>query len=338
MHKILFSIVLFTGVLVSCGDETPEVVETPKTENIDSLIAQTPEDVKLLVERGNERLVTYQLELALQDATKAFRLDSTNFDARLLYANVMNNKVGRTVQDIYTAQRHFNVLLSEQPENLPSLIGLASTYTFQQDFNNSFKYINEALRINPKYRDAYILKGTNYRLMNKPDLTKSSYETAIQQDPEFYEAYVMLGSIYLKEENPVCIEYYTTAHELRPNSPEALYGEAYAKQHFGTPNVIKDAVGMYHDLSQDTSKYYSSQAFFQLGHIKQHIDKELDSAIYYYSNATYVSPNFVEAFHNIGVCYADLGDKSRAMKNFGKALAINPEYELSRREADKIKF
>lgn len=338
MHKILFSFIILAGFLASCQEETPEISDGPENQSIDSLIANSPEDVSLLVKRGNERLVNYQLELAIQDATKAFRLDSNNFDARLLYANVMNNKVGRTVQDIYTAQRHFNVLLKEQPENIPSLIGLASTYTFQQDFTNSFKYINEALRIDPTYRDAYIMKGTNYRLLNKPDLMKSSYETAIQQDPTFHEAYTILGSIYLQEENPICMEYYTTARELQPNSAEAKYAEAYAKQHFGNDDVINEAVGMYHELSQDTSKYYSSQAFFQLGHIKQFVKNDLDSAIYYYSNATYVFPNFVEAFHNIGVCYADLGDKSRAMKNFGKALAINPDYELSRQEADKIKF
>lgn len=334
MKKIFFSIIAF-GVLFGCGDVQPVNTQN-ETENIDSLISRSPNNVNLLVKRGKERLVNYQVDLAMQDAAKAFRLDSSDFDARLLYANVLNNQPERTVNDVLTAQRHFAFLTKENPKNLPSLIGLASTYTFLQDFNASFKYVNEVLRIDPKYRDAYILKGTNYRLMNKPKLMKSSYETAIQQDPNFFEAYLILGSIYLQEGNPVCIEYYTTAHSLRPNSSEAKYAEAYAKQKLGNSNVRQNAIQIYRELAQDSSKYYSSQAFFQLGHIKQFVDEDLDSAIYYYSHATYVFPQYIEAFHNIGVCYKLLGDKSRALQNFAKALSINPEYTLSRDEAEKI--
>jgi phage terminase large subunit-like protein len=66
-------------------------------------------------------------------------------------------------------------------------VSLASTYTQQGDFEKSFQYINEALRIDKKYRDAYILKGTNYLTLGNRKLAKSSYETAIQQDTKFFE-------------------------------------------------------------------------------------------------------------------------------------------------------
>lgn len=93
---------------------------------------------------------------------------------------------------------------------------MANTYSLRHDFDNSFKYINRALKINPRYRNAYILKGSNYRLLGNSKLAISSYETAVQQDPAFYGGYLMLGALYEFEENPICIEYYTTASQLQP--------------------------------------------------------------------------------------------------------------------------
>lgn len=326
MKYLIFFIPFF---LVSCGGSKPVKAE-PK--DLDSLLVMYPDSLELIIAHGSKMLKEYKFDKAMADGAKAFRLDSTNLDARMLYADVLNNRPERSVSDISTAQRHFKIIVKKQPKNPKALVGLASTYSQQMDFDKSFQYINQALKIDPRYRDAYVMKGSNYLFLNKPDLAKSSYETAVQQDPSFYEAYLMLGSLYQAENNKICIEYYKTAADLQPKNPEVLFSLAYAQQVFEQP---EEALSIYRKMIQIDTSYY--QALNQIGVIKQYNYKQIDSAIYYYNSALQTEPRFVEAWHNLGMCYEEKGDITRAMQSYAKALKYNPEFKLSRDRADALK-
>ena len=331
MKTAVFGIVL-TLALFSCKTE-----EVNNTEDltIDESIDKYQDSVELLVVRGRQYLDTYEFKLAMSDAAKAFRLDSNKRVVKHFYADVLNNRPNRSSEDIYIAQRHYKDLLKADGKNPELLVSLASTYSMQQDFDKAFEYINNALKINSRYRQAYQLKGSIYRALGQTDLMKSSYETAVQQDPEFYEGYLMLGAIYQEEQSPLCIEYFTTASKIKPNEPEAKYSLAYSKQHFGKE---EDAAQLYREMSKDTSDYYASQAWFQLGHMKQFRYGDIDSAKYFYTEAIKVEPKFHQAYHNLEICYDREGDKTNALRSFSKALKHNPDFELSRKYADSIRF
>jgi len=331
MKRALFGIAL-TLALFSC--ETEEAVKTDNL-SLEEAIKKYPDSVELLVTRGRQYYDSFEFKLAMSDAAKAFRLDSNNRLVKQFYADILNNRPERTSADIYIAQRHYKDLLKKNGKNTELLVSLASTYSMQQDFDKAFEYINNALKINPRYRQAYQLKGSIYRTLGQTELMKSSYETAVQQDPNFYEGYIMLGVIYQSEQSPLCIEYFTTAHKLRPEEIEAKYSLAYAKQHFGKE---EDAAQMYREMSKDTSDYYSSQAYFQLGHMKQFRYGDIDSAKYFYTQAIKVEPRLYQAYHNMGVCYDKEGDKTNALRSFSKALKYNPNFEMSRKYADSIRF
>jgi tetratricopeptide (TPR) repeat protein len=323
--------VLMLG-LVSCDETTDVVTEGPR--NLDSLIVQFPDSVDLLLERGNLEFDRYGYDVAMNDAAKAFRIDSNNVEARMLYAEVLNNRETRTFQDVATAQYNYKVVVKKQPKNIRALIGLAATYSYQQDFDKTFQYVNEALRIDPKYRNAYVLKGTTYRQIGNMELAKSSYQTAIQQDPEFFEAYFFLGQIYQSENDPLCIEYFTTAMELKPEYTEIKYQLAFSKQMHGQ---LDGAVELYREMAADTVDFYINRGLFHQGYIKQFELNEIDSAIYYYKSALKTEPRHVESWHNLGLCYKEQGDKTKALQSFAKALQYNPDFELSRKEADSMR-
>lgn len=322
-------------ILISCQEETKPTVTVATPNNIDSLLLLYPDSVELLVMHGNIALKDYRYLDALADGAKAFRLDSTNLEARMLYAQAQNNKPDRTVADVSIAQRHFKAILVKQPKNTDALVALATTYGFQQDFDTAFKYVNQALRIDPKKRDAYVFKGSMYLMMDNVELAKSSYETAVQQDPEFFEGYIRLGAIYQAEDNPIALEYYTTAHTLEPKNSEGMYVLAYGNQYF---DKLEEAKRLYRTMvKSDTTDYYVSRGLFQMGYIKQFHENQLDSAIYYYSSAIETDGLYVEAYHNKGLCFETKGDISSALKDFSKALKINPNFELSRRAAEKYR-
>jgi tetratricopeptide (TPR) repeat protein len=324
--SLLLTISLFFG---SCnGDAKKDLVEL----SLEDALLKYPDSVDLLIQKGKKEFELLQFKSSLSYSAKAFRLDTNNFEAKLLYAQVLNDQPDRTAEDVRNAQGHFIGILNKRPNDLKALVYLASTYSYFQDFEKSFHYINKALKLNPKYRDAYVLKGSNYRLLGEMDLAKSSYETAVQQDPKFLEAYIMLGTIYESEHNPICLEYYTTAVELEPKDPDVLYTLAFAKEQF---NQIEEAEKIYRKMIVLDNEYH--EALFHLGYIKQFTAKDIDSAIYFYQSALEVQPKFIQAWHNMGLCFEDKKDKLAASNAFRKALAIDPNYELSRSALEKYK-
>ena len=176
------------------------------------------------------------------------------------------------------------------------------------------------------------MKGSNYRVLGNLKLAKASYETAVQQDPSFYGGYLMLGALNESEKDPLCIEYYTTAAQLQPSNPDVLYSLAYSKQIFGKE---KEATVIYRKMLKLDNKYY--EANFQLGYIKQFIDKDLDSALYFYNAVLDIEPRHIESNHNIGLIYEDKKDISNALLSYAKALKYNPDYELTKERVAVLK-
>ena len=323
---------LLSLVMTSCKDQVKESENETGERNLDSLLVQFPDSMDLLIEQGNHYLDAYLYSEALELGAKAFRLDTNNIEARFLYASALNNIQSRSVVDIDQAQKHFEKVVAAQPKNKKAYIALASTYTQQGEFDRSFEYINQVLRMDKRYRDAYIMKGSNYLALGNRELAKSSYETAIQQDPEFYEGYMALAYLYTEEEDPLALQYFLTASTLKPNSTDALYGVAYSHQVAGS---YDEALISYRHLLEIDQEYHL--ALFNQGYIKQFYQEQIDSAIYYYSSAIDIQPEFVKAWHNMGLCYVSKSDKTQALKCFGKALKYNPEYELSKLEAEKLR-
>jgi tetratricopeptide (TPR) repeat protein len=329
--KLLFGFILILFVFaISCQNKGAEPLNS--TLSLDSLLLKYPDSVNLLVKHGELALTNFKYDIAIADAAKAFRLDSSRLDTRMLYADAICNNPAIQNADITKAQFHYQKLIKKDPKNIRALVGMAMTYTLRQDFDNSFKYINRALKINPRYRDAYILKGTNYRILGNLKLAISSYETAVQQDPSFYGGYLMLGALYESQKNSICIEYYTTAAQLQPSNPDVLYSLAYSKQIFGKE---KEATVIYRKMLKLDNKYFEANC--QMGYIKQFIDKDLDSALYFYNAALDIEPRHIEAYHNMGLIYEDKKDISNALLSYAKVLKYNPDFELTKERVAVLK-
>ncbi len=338
-NTIFIFSVIFSFLLSACKEDQGKPVVTSK--NLDSLLALNPNDVNLLVKRGNLMLDSFLLKYnkvffdkAKPDATKAFRLDSTRIDTRMLYADVLTNDPDRSVKDVSRAQYHYQYIVKKQPKNVKGLVGLASTFAYFADFQTALQYVDEALRINPKYRDAYIMKGTIFLMQDKRNLAISSYETAIQQDPNFELAYLRLGQLYTEDEKfDVAIEKFRSAVALNPKLSDAIYGVAYCEQML---NRFDEAIKVYRKLMQVDSKYHLG--WFNIGYIKQfNTDNQIDSAIVYYQMATDIQPEFVKGWHNIGLCYEEKNDRTRALQAYAKALKYNPDFQLTKDRVAALK-
>jgi tetratricopeptide (TPR) repeat protein len=320
----ILSLFITLYLFASCGGKTIE--NKGATQNLDSLVQVYPDSLPLLIEYSDFLLKELRTTESLPMAAKAFRLDSTNLHVRFLYASSLVNRVERSTADVEIAQKHLIYITKKEPANKEALMDLATTYTIQSEFDKSFKTLNEILRIDKKYRDAYTMKGMNYRALGNYKLAKSSFETAVQQDSEFFMGYLQLGWLYSETEDyKNALEYFKTATTLEPTSTDALYGVAYSLQ---ATEKYPEAMKEYRHLVEVDNNYYL--AFFNQGYIKQFHQSQPDSALFFYKAAIELQPDFVKAHHNMGVTYLGLGDKGEAYYAFKRALKYNPEYELSK--------
>jgi tetratricopeptide (TPR) repeat protein len=324
--RIFIFLFVFAFLLGSCGSK-PNKQDAKLS--LDQLLLKYPDSVGLLVDKGNQLIDSLEFQRALELGAKAYRLDSNNVDARVLYAECLINKQNRSADDVMRAFTMYRILVKKQPKNVPALVGLANTLVLLNDHDNAFKFINQALRIDKGYRDAYILKGTIYKLEGNVKLAISSYETAVQQDPNYYMTYLLLGSLYEYEKDPICIEKYTTAYQLQPKNIEVIYALAYAKENFGQE---KAAQGLYRKMTRVDSTF--ADGFFHLGSLAQFSFNQPDSAMYFYKKAIKVNSQHIPSYHNMGLLYEDRNDLSNALFSYAKALKVDSTYQLS---IDRVK-
>ena len=144
--KNFIIIILLANIVFGCSPDSDKMPEKAAVDvsNIDAYadqmallnneLQQRPNDISLLLQSANLALENYDYSKALADAAKAFRLDSNNVDAKLVYALTIINQSDRSVADIRRAHGYFQSIIKILPDDPKAMIGLANTYVLQQDF------------------------------------------------------------------------------------------------------------------------------------------------------------------------------------------------------------
>ena len=304
-----------------------------RIKELDSLLKTDEDNVSLLIEKGQLCKKEMDFDCAIATAAKAFVLDSTNLEVRQLYGWTLINKPNPPLEDIENAKRHYKYVLAEKPNDPNLMVEVANTYSLTGDFETSFKYINDALRIHDQIRDAYVLKGSNYRLVENYELALSSYQTAVQIDPDYFTGHMQIGYLLTQlERHELALEYYTNALNLNDQAIEAHYGVAKSLQDL---ERYSEAQAAYRALIRVDPNIYI--AYHNQGVIKQYFENELDSAVYYYNQTLEVEPESVRTLHNLGETYYALGRNSDAARAYSEVLRLNPEYEPTITAKEKLR-
>ena len=313
-------------------NNTKDQVEN-RIKELDSLLKTDKDNLKLLLEKGQLCKNKMDFDCTKATAARAFVLDSTNLEVRQLYGWSLINKPNPPLEDIEDAKRHYKYVLADKPNDPNLMVEVANTYSLTGDFETSFKYINDALRIDDQIRDAYVLKGSNYRIVENYDLALSSYQTAVQIDPDYFTGHMQIGYLLTElERHELALEYYTNALNLDDQAIEAHYGVAKSLQDL---ERYSEAQAAYRELiSTDPSIYI---AYHNQGVIKQYFENELDSAIYYYNKTLDVEPQSVRTLHNLGETYYALDRYSDAARAYAEVLRLNPDYEPTLIAKEKLR-
>lgn len=162
-------------------------------------------------------------------------------------------------------------------------------------------HLNEAIRIHPTYKNAYLIRGNCHNWLKQYDNAIADYNYALQLDSGYEDARKNLGITYReageyfgKEKGDLnkALVYLTKAYEMNPNE-------------YSTVRLMGVAYGM----GGDTNK-----------------------ALEYFTKCTQLEPENAFAWFDLGIAYFNAGNTELGNTYINKARSIDPEIDRKRQE------
>ncbi len=340
-------ITFYLLVLAACGGESDDpidIIDQPNDDttivSFDSLkffnnqVAANPGNSDWLFKRAVYSLGKGNAASSKADLELAMRFDSMNMDVHLLYGNLQ-----LSMTHLDTSKFHYEYILERDSSNTGALIGMSKLYALLNNSAMADIYISSALTVDPYMAEAYFMRGIVYRSdyyetarQESWDIAVSSFQTCVEQDPDYYSAYIEMGVMYDQAGSELSLEYYNSALDIFPESQEAWYNIGMYHQTRGNVNKALSAYTTLNELDSAWADPYYNQGYLHLL-----MTKDLDSAIYYFTKATDLDPEYFQAYNNLGLAYETKGDLDNAKKSYQLAVEANPDFQLAKDNLDRVK-
>lgn len=327
--KNIFILLCFSFLLFSCGNNSDketakdlpnELVNTDAIlDSLNKLIIADVNNISLYFERSEYFSNRGLVEKAMNDLTKARRIDSTNTlvylkTGELLFTNTFFRE----------AKENFEQCLSYDKKEKNCLLNNARMDLLLGNKKEAINGINDAIRIDNFFAEAYFLKGEYYEFSGDTAKAVSSYSTAIEIDPNYFDAYMQIAVMYTSIESDLALEYYNSALDIRPNSVEALQNKGLFFQNTGSYN---EAITCYNKAEEVLPA--NATVNYNKGYIYIEYKNELDSAITEFTNAIAKQPLYFQAYFSRGLCLEKQGKLEGALSDYEAGLSIQPAFTLA---------
>jgi len=192
------------------------------------------------------------------------------------------------------AEENFKKAILTDSLFMDSYIDLASLYFEEKKFDQGIAELEKALKINPKYVQAYMLKGKINDNLGHFEEARAAYEKVMELEPRHFSAANNLAFIYAEQGEKIdrALALATIAKENSPENP-----------------FISDTLGWV---------YYKKGVYFKaVSILKESAEKVQKNPIIYY---------------HLGMAYAkrgEAGDAKLAREYLEKAISIDPKFSGS---------
>lgn len=307
---------LFAKISKNAGINLGNVANIPSTP-----VAKKPlaDDFYLQsVEKRNKA----NFQGAIADLNKAISINPKYAFAYYRRAESRNNigEIEKAIEDFQKAAE----LFSAQGNKGDALRSQGTMRSLQNDYQGAIAAFSEAIKLNPKDRDAYNERGIT--LANSGDLkgALADYNKSLSLQPSDAYAYLGRGYTRLKMKDKVgAIADVSQAINIAPNYalPYLLLG--VINYNFGE---TQKAIANFRKASkllaaQGNQAYaYGSEAF------AYRVSNNYQAAINSYTKAIQVNPKDAEMYSLRGDVYSIKGDFSKALADYNQAISINPNY------------
>jgi len=296
-------------------------------EAINQKIRKDVNNPDLYIERSGLYELLGDNRAAVEDIDRALRIDSTNLNTLIAQADFLLKR-----GELNTSARILEHAKTLHPEASIIYQKLSELYLVAGNNKLSMENADNAVKYDKFNPKAYYLKGFNFIQLKDTTKSISSFRTAVEQDPEFFEAYMQLGTIFASLHDPISLDYFNNALEVKPGNKEALYGIGMYQQENGLYN---DAFITYAKLTKAHPNF--KEAHFNIGYTHMYYLQMYSEAKSYFTDAINVDPNYYQAYYNRGYCHELLGDIRNAELDYKKALSIQPDYTLAAEGLSRLK-
>uniref|UniRef100_A0A6G1S7A9 RNA polymerase-associated protein CTR9 n=1 Tax=Aceria tosichella TaxID=561515 RepID=A0A6G1S7A9_9ACAR len=228
------------------------------------------------------------------------------------------------------ADYSLNYVLTEQPDNVASLLGKAIIEFNKKEPSgkrNALGFYKKALQICPNCpADVRLGLGICFYKLNMFDKAEAAFKRALALDPKCVGALTGLAVIELNKKLIDSIkrgiEYLSRAFKIEPTNSMVL---TLLADHFFYANEHEKVIKLANRALENTeNEAMQAQACYQLGRA-YHRRKEYNNAFEYYYKATQFggSQAFL-AYYGLGQMYIHRGEYEAAIQAFETVLSTNP--------------
>jgi len=330
MYKFLIAISLL--FLVACNQDAQKQENSgAKTINpalavLNDAIAADSINAGLYLKRAKYYVDDKSFSLALEDAQKAYELDSTNSTILLLLADIyfFRNETRFTKEMLMK-------YLATNPTDYNANIKLAELLYYVKQYDEALKYLNAVYKTHDTEIKPNFLSAMIYKEQGDTSNAIAYFNKCIAIDANHFDSFEQLAYIATAQKKPAAMDFFNSSLKINPQSITALYGRAMLYQQL---NDLDNAIKDYTTIIELKPNMFD--AHFNMGYIHQVNLKLYREAIKYYNQAISIQPTNVRAFYNSGICFELLGDIQNARQAYQKCIEIMPEYKPAREALKRV--
>lgn len=220
-------------------------------------------------------------------------------------------------------------LLQGRPNDPQLYADLGNSFLRKGNFREAHEAYQKALDLNPQDASLHVSMGQCQSCLKNHEKAKFSFQNAIAQHPEWPDAHFWLGVTCVElGQGDEAIPHFERAINISPGYKAALFQLALVyegKKDFEKANsYLKKCLAM-------AAPSHSLKRPFPY-HIEILFDNPVlvDEAVRQLSSFLRDKEGFADLRFKLGMAYRRKGMKAEAMREFKKALKINPNYQLAR--------
>ena len=299
------------------GKDTENIGETGNTD-IDVLsqaIAEDPDDPTLYAARARLFYQNEGYDEAIQDLSRALRLDSLNIGYHHLLADVY--------LDYFKSRLALQTLdraVAIDPTHIPTLLKLSEFQLILKKYDASMQTIDRILQIDPQNAEAYFMFGMNFKEAGDTTRAINSFQKSVELDPELVDGWINLGQLHAALDNDIAARFFDSALEVAPASLTALHAKA---DYLSGQDDLEGALAVYREIVRIDPQY--DDAYFNSGLLYLDLDS-LDRAYDQFNLTLQVSPMHIKGYYFRGLTAEMQGDTAQARADYQQALRLAPDY------------
>jgi len=286
-------------------------------EDLNKQLSSNDKDPDLYQRRAKVYIAVKEINQALNDINKALQIQPKKAEYYITLSDIY-----MLMGQPQNCEESLLKALSVDPKNLTANLKLANLYLILKDYRKVNEYVKAVLELDKtnttvRFTRAMALLETGDTAHAVGDLMD-----AVRMNPRYFDAYMLLGELFATRHDPLSAGYFNNALRIRPNSKEALYNLGMFYQESG--QYFK-AIGTYEILARTDTSF--RDALYNIGYINLVYLQDYSKAVEYFTKAIAKDPGHAESWYNRGLSYEQLKEYQKAYDDYQKSLKLKVNFD-----------